>query len=179
MTTSIKNLTGRPITWAQVSLKAMEEISDLVDRNPHAAKLLLRLMRRMENSGQGGVVVLSRQTMAEILNTSLPTADRALRLLIKEGWCQRIKVGGAHALAINAQVAWTDIRGKLDFAVFSATVIASRKEQDAMALSPPPMRELPMVGRDEYALVMGPGMDPPSERELEGMPPVIDGDRSM
>lgn len=170
---STSEMKGRPITWAQVSLAAMEQLGDLVDRSPNAAKLLLRLMKHMVDSGRGGVVVASRQTMTELLNCSMPTVERALRLLIAEGWVQRIKVGGAHALAINSRVVWTDNRKKLDFAVFNATVIASRAEQDAISLDPPPIRELPMVGRDELALVAGPGMDPPSERELEGMPPLI------
>lgn len=169
------SMMNRPITWAQVSLAAMEQLGDLVGRNPNAARLLLRLMKHMQDSGRGGVVIASRQTMKELLGCSMPTVERALRTLINESWVQRIKVGGANALAINSKVAWTDNRKRLDFAIFNATVIASRSEQDALALEPGQLRELPMVGRDELTLMVGPGMDPPSERELDGMPPLIDG----
>lgn len=165
------NQIGRPITWAQVSLDAMNQLGDLMDRNTNAAKLLVRLMKHMHDAGpHGGVVVASRQTMTELLNCSMPTVERALRTLIKEGWVQRIKIGGAHALAINSQIAWTNNRNNLQFAVFSATVIASRKEQDAIALQPPPLRTLPIIGRDELALAIGPG-----QPDLAEIPPLIEG----
>ena len=85
-------------------------------RNRYAAELVLALIETMQ-PGAGGVVVVSRQTMAEILNCSMPTVERALRILIGEGWVQRIKIGGAHALAINHRVAWVGQRGDIQHAV--------------------------------------------------------------
>ena len=88
--------------------------------------------------------------MAEILNCSMPTVERALRILIGEGWVQRIKIGGAHALAINHRVAWVGQRGDIQHAVFGATVIASRSEQDAISLAPPPIRPIPVMLREKF-----------------------------
>lgn len=174
MTKQLPDLRGRPITWAQVSLEAMGHLADLMDRNHNAAKLILKLMRHMDDSGTGGgVVLMSRQTIAEILNCSLPTVDRTLKVLYTEGWVQRIRVGGASALAINSRVAWTNKREKLAYAIFTATVIASRSEQDAIALAPPPPKELPRIGRDELTLVAG-GTGQP---DLEGIPPLTEADQ--
>jgi hypothetical protein len=163
---------GRPITWAQINLAASEDLRGLIGREPKAAQLILALIERMEPGG-GGVVVASRTTMAEIIGASVPTVARALKTLMEEGWVQRLRIGGAPALAINHRVAWVGSRGDIQHAVFGATVIASRSEQDAMALSPPPMRQVPMLRPGEIPLMQGPGQDPPSQPDLEGMPPLV------
>jgi hypothetical protein len=166
---------GRPITqhahFAMVELAALEGLGGLIPRAPKAAQLLVSLIRHM-SPGSGGVVVVSRETMREILVCSMPTVERALRLLMDEGWVQRIRVGGAHALAINHRVAWIGDRGEIQHAVFGATVIASRSEQDAIALNPPPIRRVPIVRPGEDVLAVGQGEDPPSQQLLTGVEPV-------
>jgi hypothetical protein len=163
---------GRPITWAQINLAASEDLRGLISRQPVAAQLVLALIEKMEPGG-GGVVVASRTTMGEMLGVSIPTVARALRVLMDEGWVQRIRIGGAPALAINHRVAWIGNRGDIQHAVFGATVIASRSEQDQMALAPPPIRQVPMLRPDEIPLMIGPGTSPPSQPDLDGMPPVV------
>lgn len=163
---------GSPITWAQVSLAAMERLADLTRRAPKAAQLVQLLVAKMQ-AGGGGVVVASRTTLAELMGTSLPTTERALALLMREGWVQRIRIGAVPALAINARVAWVGPRGQIDHAVFQATVIASRTEQDAMALDPPSMAQVPVVNADELALPEGAGLPPPSQPSLPGLEPVM------
>jgi hypothetical protein len=104
----------------------------------------------------------------------MPTVERALRVLIEEGWVQRIKIGGASALAINHRVAWVGARGDIEHAVFEATVIASRAEQDQMALYPPLSRAVPIIHRGEEILAVGEGRDPPSQRSLSGIEPALE-----
>jgi hypothetical protein len=166
------NVIGRPITWAQINLAASEDLRGLIHRNAKAAQLMLALIERMQ-PGSGGVVVVSRTAMAEIVDTSLRTIDRALGILADEGWVQKMRIGGAFALAINYRVAWVGNREDIQHAVFGATVIASRSEQDALGLNPPPMRQVPMLRPDELPLMQGPGMEPPSQPELDGVPPVV------
>ena len=163
---------GRPITWAQLNLAASEDLRGLIGRQPKAAQLVLALIEKMEPGG-GGVVVASRNAMAELIESSLTTVDRALRLLAEEGWVQRMRIGGAFALAINYRVAWVGPREDIQYAVFGATVIASRSEQDAMALNPVAMRHVPMMHPGELPLMVGPGSDPPSQPDLECIPPVV------
>lgn len=163
---------GSAITWAQLNLAASEDLRGLMRRNRYAAELVLALIEHMQ-PGAAGVVVVSRQTMMEILECSMPTVERALRILISEGWVQRIKIGGAHALAINHRVAWVGPRGEISRAVFGATVIASRSEQDALSLAPPPIRPIPVMRRGEVPLMDGPGQEPPSQPELVGVDPMV------
>jgi DNA-binding transcriptional regulator YhcF (GntR family) len=163
---------GRPITWAQLNLAASEDLRGLISRNPKAAQLVLALIERMI-PGSGGVVVVSRTAIAEILETSLRTVDRSLAMLAEEGWVQKMRIGGAFALAINQRVAWVGNREDIQHAVFSATVIASRSEQDSMGLAPPPIRQVPILQPGEMPLMQGPGLDPPSQPELDGMPPIV------
>lgn len=167
----VTQMIGHPITWAQISLAASENLRHLIKREPKAAQLILALIERME-PGSGGVVVVSRTTMAELIEVSVPTVARALKVLMEEGWVQRIRIGGSYALAINHRVAWVGNRGDIQHAIFGATVIASRSEQDAISLSPPPIRYVPIVRNGEAPLVGGDGMDPPSQPQLPGMPPV-------
>jgi hypothetical protein len=165
-------MTGRPITWAQLNLEASEDLRGLMRRNRWAAELVLALIEKMEPGG-GGVVICSRETMRELLDCSMPTIDRALKTIVTEGWAQRIRIGGTPALAINSRVAWIGSRGDLAHAVFAATVIASRSEQDAIALNPPPLRQVPVMRRGEIPLMQGPGQEPPSQPELDGIPPLV------
>lgn len=159
-----------------VELMALEGLSELIDRAPKAAKLIVSLIRRMPPGG-GGVVVVSRETMKELMGCSMPTVDRSLKILMDEGWVQRIKIGGASALAINRRVAWAGSRGDIQHAIFDATVIASRSEQDAIALNPPPARQVPILEQGETPIPTGDGNDPPSQRLLDGVePPVVVSD---
>lgn len=181
VTLRASRLTGQPVNshahFAMVELHALEGMSDLINRAPQAARLLVMLIRRM-TPGSAGVVVASRETMRELLGTGMSTVERALRLLVSEGWVQRIRIGGAHALAINSRVAWVGPRGQLTHAVFDATVIASRAEQDALGLEPPPMRTVPMLRSGELMIPMGDGLDPPSQPGLAGIdhPVALQGD---
>jgi hypothetical protein len=153
-------------------LEAAEDLRGLMRRNRWSAELVLALIQRMI-PGAGGVVVCSRVAMSEMLGCSIPTTDRALKVLITEGWVQRMKIGGASALAVNSRIAWVGDRGDLPMAVFSATVIATRSEQDAIALAPPPLKRVPVLHPGEEPLMVGPGQEPPSEPELEGIPPLV------
>lgn len=162
----------RCITWTQVSLEASERLRGLIGREPKAAQLVLALIERME-PGSGGVVIASRTTMAEIIGASLPTVARALKVLMDEGWVQRMRIGSAPALAINSRVAWTGQRGHLSHAVFSATVIASRSEQDEHALNPPPMQSIAFAEAGKWPVATGPGEPPPSQPDLPEMPPAV------
>ncbi len=162
---------GAPISFAMVEMRALEALHELMRRAPRAAELAVCLISHMR-PGSGGVVLASRETMRELLGCSMPTVERALRVLISEGWVQRVKVGGAHALAINSRVAWVGPRGDLTHAVFEATVIASRSEQDAASLAPPPVRHLPTMQAGEQPVPYGDGLPPPAQPLLSGLEPL-------
>ena len=162
-------MTGRPITWAQINLEASEDLRGLMRRNRWAAELVLALIERMEPGG-GGVVVCSRETMRELLGCSMPTVERALRVIVEEGWAQRIRIGGAHALAINSRVAWVGPRGDLAHAVFSATVIASRSSARLHRTEPSPPATHPRDADRRGGFTAGPWSRATSQPDLDGIP---------
>lgn len=155
-----------------VEKAALHNLDQLMQEDMQAARLVVSLIRLME-PGSGGVVVASNKTLQSLLGISESTVARALRTLTKGRWVQRIRIGGAYALSINRTVAWVGSRGDLDHAVFSATVIASREEQDAIALDPGELRQIPVAHPAEMALPHGAEPPPPSQPGLSGVEPAV------
>ena len=131
-----------PMTFAMVEKQALLEMDELIASEPTAARILNHLIRLTEPAS-GGVVVISRATLAAMLRVSDPTVGRAIRTLVEGKWVQRMRIGGAYALAVNCSVAWTGPRGDIERAVFNAVVVASRAEQESDALQPTDLRRVP------------------------------------
>ena len=176
MNTRVKAIAGDPLQhliqpgfahFAMIEKVALHNLDELMRTDMQAARLIVSLIRLME-PGSGGVVVISRHAMAEILDVSLPTVQRALKTLINGKWVQRIKIGGAYALAVNRSVAWVGPRGQINHAVFSATVVASRSEQDAASITPGDLRQLPMAREGEEILPIGESGSPPAQELIPG-----------
>lgn len=155
-----------------VEKTALHNLDQLMQEDMQAARLIVSLIRLME-PGSGGVVVASNKTLQSLLGISESTVARALRTLTRGHWVQRIRIGGAYALSINSTVAWIGPRGDLDHAVFAATVIASREEQDAIALEPGELRQIPVAHPAELALPHGAEPPPPSQPGLQGVEPAV------
>lgn len=158
-------------TFAMLEKQALYELDALMKKDVHAARILMALVRHLE-SGSDGVVVVSNKGLQQMLDMSESTVARALRQLIAGNWVQRMKVGGAHALAVNKAVAWVGPRGNMDKAVFSATVIAVRSEQDEKALATTKLKQVPMTHEGEHVIAIGDEPDPPAQHLLEGLEPV-------
>ena len=156
--------------FAMVSDEALTELDGLIKHHPMAARLLTKLVRHLP-AGTSGVVVASRQSLAELMDCSIPTIQRAITVLKGSGWVQSMRVSGAYALAINARVAWRGDRGDIPMAVFSATVIAARSEQDEDGLNPPPMKTVPITYSNEQLLPSEPQAKPPAQMRIEGTDP--------
>jgi DNA-binding transcriptional MocR family regulator len=125
-----------------VEFYALQNFATLITQNPTAARTMMMLMHQMQPN-TGGTVIVSRETLARMLDTSISSIQRALKVLISEGWIQRIRIGTALAIAINHRVAWTGPRDQIQHAIFSATVIAASNEQDAITLKPPTPQQIP------------------------------------
>lgn len=157
-------------TFAMVEKQALFELDTLMKKDVNAARILIAIVRYLE-PGSDGVVVVSNKGLQQMLGMSESTVARALRQLISGKWVQRMKVGGAHALAVNKAVAWVGPRGDMDRAVFSATVIAVRSEQDEKALKTTTLKQVPMTQDGEQVIPIGDEPDPPAQGLLEGVEP--------
>lgn len=171
MKPKVKVVMGAPISqviqpghahFAMIEKSALHNLDELMQTDMQAARLIMSIIRLMEPGG-GGVVVISRASMAELLGVSLPTVQRALKTLVQGQWVHRLKIGGAYALAVNKAVAWVGPRGQMNHAVFGATVIASRSEQDAAGLNPGQLRQLPTAFPGEAVLPVGQATPPAQE----------------
>lgn len=181
MNQRVKAVNGAPLQkvvqtgsahFAMIEKVALHNLDELMQQDMQAARLVMSLIRLME-PGSGGVVVISRAAIGELLGVSMPTVQRALKTLVEGGWVQRIRIGGAYALAVNKAVAWVGPRGQMEHAVFNATVVASRSEQDKYSLDPGELRQIPIAHPDESVLPIGVEPDPPSQPVLEGVSPVV------
>ena len=177
----LKAINGSPLsqvvqpgnaTFAMIEKTALYNIDDLMQEDMQAARLVMSLIRLME-PGSGGIVVASNKSLQELLSVSESTVARALRTLVKGNWVQRIRVAGAHAIAVNRTVAWVGPRGQMEHAVFNATVIASRSEQDEYGLNPGELKQIPIAHPEERVLPVGVEPDPPSQRGLDGVEPAV------
>lgn len=160
-----------PMTFSMIEKQALLDMDTLIAREPTAARVLTHLIRLTE-PGSGGVVIISRATLGKMLKVSDPTVGRAIRVLVEGSWIQRMRIGGAYALAVNKSVAWTGPRGQMEHAVFTATVVASRDEQDAAALASPDLRRVPAAYQGEGLIQTGEAK-PPAQELIPGTEPVV------
>ena len=159
------------MTFSMIEKQALLDMDQLIAKEPTAARVLNHLIRLTE-PGSGGVVIISRATLGKMLRVSDPTVGRAIRVLVEGSWVQRMRVGGAYALAVNRSVAWTGPRGKMDHAVFNAVVVASREEQSEDALASPDLRRVPTIAPGELLIPVG-EVTPPVQELIPGTEPVL------
>ena len=159
------------MTFSMIEKQALLDMDQLIAKEPTAARVLNHLIRLTE-PGSGGVVIISRATLGKMLRVSDPTVGRAIRVLVEGSWVQRMRVGGAYALAVNRSVAWTGPRGKMDHAVFNAVVVASREEQSEDALASPDLRRVPTIAPGELLIPVG-EVTPPAQELIPGTEPVL------
>lgn len=160
--------TGR---WVQTDRRAHEAWANLISRKPRAAELMHHLVAQM---GHQNAVVISQKLLAQLMGRSLDTVQRALRVLEDEKWIQTVKMNGPGTVAayvVNDRVAWGQKRDELYLSTFSATVVADRSDQDALALQSDELRKIPMLYPGERQLPTGPGEEPPSQPSIHGIEP--------
>ena len=166
-----------PRTWVQFERSALEALDGLTQRSPNAARVIQRLVSMM---GHQNAVVISQETLAQMMNIHVRTVMRALKLLADENWIQIVRFGArntVNAYVVNANVAWGESRDQIGrLSVFTATVIASSNDQDAQTLSNRELRKLPIIYPPEEVLPHGDG-EPGAQIAFPGMEPVIVGNR--
>lgn len=147
-------------TWVQTERASHEAWAGLVRTNPRAATLLHVLVAQMDRQS---AVVASRATLSALTHCSEATTKRAIATLKAEQWIEVVQIGGkggVNAYVINSRVAWADKRDKLPDAVFTATVLARRSEQDEVDTVP--LRRIPSLYPGERQLPTGDSRDMPA-----------------
>ena len=159
-------------TWVQTERAAHEAWGRLTVSSPRAAALMHHLVAHMD---QQTAVVASHTVLAQITGMSPSTIKRAIADLKSGNWVQVVQIGGkggALAFIVNSRVGWASGRDKLHLASFSARVLAVGDEQEPDYLDPKPaLRRLPVLHPGERQLPTGPGQEPPSQPNIEGLEP--------
>jgi hypothetical protein len=113
--------------FVQFTRKGMTALTKLRNGTAHALFHYLAKEMARDNS-----VIVSQETLAEILETSRSSITLAVRDLENLDLIQIIKVGNANVYCMNAEIVWTQERDKLHLARFKANVIVSKAEQAKM-----------------------------------------------
>lgn len=161
--------------WVQTEREAHEAWALLIAKAPKAAQLMHILTSRV---GDYNAVVISQKTLAELMQCSRRTVQRAVDTLVEDRWIEVRQIGDngtVNAHIINDRVVWSGPRDGIRYSLFSATVVLSEKEQsNAQELdSQPKLRRLPSLYRQENQLPSGDGLPPPSQPFLDGLEPPL------
>lgn len=113
--------------FVQVTRSYLPEWRQLTRKSPLAAEILLFLVEHMGKNNNA--VVVSYATIQELTGRARATVARAIKLLKDQNWIDSIQVGTATAYAVNERVAWRSHANQRQYAMFSATVVASSSEQ--------------------------------------------------
>lgn len=112
------------LDFVQFTRKGMTKLSKLRNGLSHA--LFHYLAKEM---GRDNSIIVSQQTLAEIMDTSRISINTAVKELEAHELLQICKVGNQNIYCLNADIVWTQERDKLHLARFRAAVIISEKEQ--------------------------------------------------
>lgn len=107
-----------------------ENWQELQKTNPSASIVMNEILR---NIGQHNAVCASQKTLAELTGYSVRTVQRAVKILRENRWIQVVQLNGKGDVLcyiVNDRVAWFGKRKNLKFTKFSATVLASSKDQE-------------------------------------------------
>ena len=158
-------------TWVQTERAAHEAWAGLIARAPRAAMLLHHFVALM---GEKNAVVISQKTLAKMLGVTDRTVRSAIADLVAQRWISVVKLNGpgtVSAYVVNDRVAWGERRDDLPLSVFSATVVADQEDQEGALLGHGELRRIPSLYPGEMQLPSGPGQEPPSQPNLDGMEP--------
>lgn len=138
--------------FVQVEAETLKPWGELIRQSPIAAHLLMELVRHMDGRN---AVVMSRKTMAALMEVSERQIYRVLKTLRQHRYIELVRIGNLHAVVVNARVAWTRSRGaKADMAVFDARVVAHADEQDTRDSEP--LRRVPLLMQGEEPILPDP-----------------------
>lgn len=112
--------------FVQLYRKNIEAIVELGKKSQLAVLIFVYLLKTIDRQN---AVVISQETLCEIFQVSRTTFWRAQTELEKFNFLKIVKVGTANAYVINSELVWTTYANKKEFAIFTAQVITSKKEQ--------------------------------------------------
>jgi len=157
---------GKNLNFVQIDRRVMASHRELMISSPVAAVILSALTEYMD---KGNAIVISYSTLQEITGYSRASVGKAISKLKKDNWIQAIKIGTANVYLVNSAAFWTASNKGKYFSKFHATVIASANEQslEIDKLKAVKLKGMPIVHRNERAIVGTEELPPPDQSDLE------------
>lgn len=106
------------------------EISSIVNLQKEDAKAGVLFMFFIEHMDRENALIVSIETIAELLEWSRPTVCRKIKFLKDKNFITSSRTGNSNIYFINANVAWTTYGNKKEYAKFKASVLISKSEQE-------------------------------------------------
>lgn len=154
--------------FVQVSRGYLAQMRKLARRSPIANEILLYLVEHMGRTTNA--VVCSYKTLQEATGLSRTSVANAIKLLKEDNWIDAVKIGNATAYCVNERVFWQSGRNHRQYAIFSATVIASASEQDSdyHTKVKTKLTHVPFIESKEQLMInQNEKLDPPDQIDLD------------
>jgi len=110
--------------FVQFTRKGLSVLSSIT--NPIALRVFLFLSEKMDRENK---IIVSQQTLAEVLGVSRQSISTAVKELVDKQMLMILKTGSSNIYCLNANVVWTTYGNRKEYATFKATVFISKTEQ--------------------------------------------------
>lgn len=152
--------------FVQISRSYLKNWRALIRKNPLSAEILMFLIEKMGRTTNA--VVCSYKTLTELTGYSRTSIANSLKILRDNNWIETVKIGNATAYCVNERVAWQASRNQRNYAIFSATIVASESEQENnfQKKSKEKLTYIPIIEKNEIVLTGNEDLDPPDQLDL-------------
>lgn len=168
MNTEIKNTQEgeKNYNFVQISRGYLKNWRALIRKNSLSAEILMFLIEKMGRTTNA--LVCSYKTLSELTGYSRTSIANSLKILRDDNWIETVKIGNATAYCVNERVAWQASRNQRNYAIFSATIVASESEQenDFPKKSKEKLTYIPIIEKNEIVLTGNEELDPPDQLDL-------------
>lgn len=160
---------GKNLDFVQLSRRYLRNWRELIKTNALAAEIMMFLVEKATTRGNTtNAIVCSYKVLEEISGYSRPSVARAIRVLKDGNWIQAVKIGNAHAYALNEKVVWREANNKRQYAIFSATVVSAASEQDAGFIEDKSkLNRVPMLSSGEVISIDDEYLPPPDQMDID------------
>lgn len=104
----------------------IQQVADLGAEDPQALRVLLFLVRHMDNRN---ALIVPMQLIADMLKLSRQTVSSKIKYLYEGGWIDIYKAGRSNVYIVNPEFVWTAYADERSYCKFESTVMLSNTDQ--------------------------------------------------
>lgn len=119
--------------FIQLYRDRMDLVTMLARSQPKAYDLFMLLLKHMDGSN---ALTASNVVLSEILDTSVRTVQRSVKILKDYGYICVLKSGTSNVYIVNPDIAWTSYGNQKTYCKFNSTVLLSPTENAEYLYNP-------------------------------------------